>query len=221
MYGLNKPTNYFIMYSSKEYHNEKLTFTKQGDLLDSKGLPVMMEWERDIMEHDAGVICKNGGDILNVGFGLGIIDGYIQSHNPNSHWIIESHPDVYDKMVKDGWLDKPNVNIIFKTWQEALEDLPKFDGIYFDTWNEDQFLFDEYANRILKEGGIYSFFNNPRISDKILNPLTQQILNKNFDIITNPVEIKGPIKNAESYFDKDIKTYWSPECRLKKNEKIY
>ena len=65
------------------------------------------------------------------------------------------------------------------------------------------------------------FFNNPRTSDKKLNPLTQQILNENFDIITNPVEIKGPIKNAESYFDKDIKTYWSPECRLKKNEKIY
>ena len=142
------------MYPNKEYHNEKLTYTKQGDLLDSKGLPVMMEWERDIMEHDASIICKNGGDILNVGFGLGIIDNYIQSYNPNSHWIIESHPDVYNKIVKDGWLDKPNVNVIFKTWQEVLEDLPKFDGIYFDTWNEDQFLFDAYANRILKEGGI-------------------------------------------------------------------
>ena len=92
MYGLNKPTNYFIVYPNKEYHNEKLTYTKQGDLLDSKGLPVMMEWERDIMEHDAGIICKNGGDILNVGFGLGIIDNYIQSHFS----VSELFPDACD-----------------------------------------------------------------------------------------------------------------------------
>tara|TARA_R110002073_G_scaffold5722_2_gene35220 strand:+ start:343 stop:810 length:468 start_codon:yes stop_codon:yes gene_type:complete len=154
------------MYPNKEYHNEKLTYTKQGNLLNSKGLPVMMEWERDIMKHDAGIICKKGGDILNVGFGLGIIDNYIQSYNPKSHWIIESHPDVYNKIVKDGWLEKPNVNVIFKPWQEVLEDLPKFDGIYFDTWHEDQFLFDGYVNRILKKNGIYSFFNNPRILNK-------------------------------------------------------
>ena len=209
------------MYPNKEYHNEKLTYTKQGNLLNSKGLPVMMEWERDIMKHDAGVICKNGGDILNVGFGLGIIDNYIQSYNPKSHWIIESHPDVYNKIVKDGWLEKPNVNVIFKPWQEVLEDLPKFDGIYFDTWHEDQFLFDGYVNKILKKNGIYSFFNNPRILNKNINPLTYKLLNENCDITTTPIKIKGPIKNAESYFDKDIKTYWSPECRLKNNEKIY
>tara|TARA_R110000751_G_scaffold19792_3_gene58849 strand:+ start:562 stop:1179 length:618 start_codon:yes stop_codon:yes gene_type:complete len=204
------------MYPSEEYYNDKLTFTDDGNLLNSKGLPVMMGWERDIMKHDASIICKNGGDILNIGFGLGIIDNYIQSHNPKSHWIIEYHPDVYNKMVEDGWLEKPNVNIIFKPWQEVLGDLPKFDGIYFDTWHEDQFLFDDYVSRILKEGGIYSFFNNPRIPHQKINSLTSQLLKENFDIIMNPVEIKGPIENAESYFDKDIKTYWSPECKLKK-----
>ena len=198
------------MYPSEEYYNDKLTFTDDGNLLNSKGLPVMMGWERD------NIICKNGGDILNIGFGLGIIDNYIQSHNPKSHWIIEYHPDVYNKMVEDGWLEKPNVNIIFKPWQEVLGDLPKFDGIYFDTWHEDQFLFDDYVSRILKEGGIYSFFNNPRIPHQKINSLTSQLLKENFDIIMNPVEIKGPIENAESYFDKDIKTYWSPECKLKK-----
>lgn len=36
-----------------------------------------------------------GGDVLNVGFGLGIIDTAIQSHRPRSHTIIEAHPDVY------------------------------------------------------------------------------------------------------------------------------
>ena len=208
------------MLPNKDYLNEKLTYTKDGNLIDSEGLPIMMEWEREIMKHDAALICQNGGDILNVGFGLGIIDTYIQSYNPKSHWIIESHPDVYNKMVNDGWLEKPNVKVIFKPWQEVLEDLPKFDGIYFDTWKEDQFLFDAYVNRIIKEDGVYSFFNNPRNSN-LINCLTKQLLKENFNILTNPIKIKGPIENAESYFEKDIKTYWSPECRLKKNEKIY
>ena len=207
------------MYPNKEYHNEKLTYTEQGDLLNSKGLPIMMEWERSIMKHDAGIICKNGGDIL--GFGLGIMDNYIQSYNPKSHWIIESHPDVYNKMVKDGWLEKPNVNIIFHPWQVVLEDLPKFDGVYFDTWQEDQFLFDSYVNKILKKNGVYSFFNNPRTLDEKIHPLTHKLLNDNFDIITNPIEIEGLMKNAESYFNENDKIYWSPECKLKKNEKIY
>ena len=173
------------MYPSEEYYNDKLTFTDDGNLLNSKGLPVMMGWERDIMKHDASIICKNGGDILNIGFGLGIIDNYIQSHNPKSHWIIEYHPDVYNKMVEDGWLEKPNVNIIFKPWQEVLGDLPKFDGIYFDTWHEDQFLFDDYVSRILKEGGIYSFFNNPRIPHQKINSLTSQLLKENLPVQCN------------------------------------
>jgi hypothetical protein len=32
------------------------------------------------MERHAEVICRGGGDVLNVGFGMGIIDGFIQQH---------------------------------------------------------------------------------------------------------------------------------------------
>lgn len=202
------------MHPSTNYHNEKLTYTEDGNLLDSNNLPVMMEWEKDIMKHDASIICKNGGNILNIGFGLGIMDSYIQTYNPKSHWIIESHPDVYNKMVKDGWLEKPNVKVIFQPWQEILEDLPKFDGIYFDTWREDPFLFDDYVSRILNKGGIYSFFNNPRIPKKKINPLTHQLLTNYFDITTHPIKINPP-KNSESYFNLDTEVYWSPECKLK------
>ncbi len=38
----------------------------------------MMGWEAPLMERHAAEICANGGDILNVGFGLGIIDEAIQ-----------------------------------------------------------------------------------------------------------------------------------------------
>lgn len=39
----------------------------------------MMGWETPLMEQHARVICgQGGGHYLNVGFGLGIIDTYIQ-----------------------------------------------------------------------------------------------------------------------------------------------
>jgi len=43
-------------------------------------------------------ICSGGGDVLNVGFGLGLVDTAIQSNNPRSHTIIEAHPDVLRKV---------------------------------------------------------------------------------------------------------------------------
>ena len=36
--------------------------------------------------------------MLNVGFGLGLVDTAIQSNNPRSHTIIEAHPDVLRKV---------------------------------------------------------------------------------------------------------------------------
>jgi hypothetical protein len=39
----------------------------------------MMGWETPLMEQHAAAICgQGGGHYLNVGFGLGIIDTYIQ-----------------------------------------------------------------------------------------------------------------------------------------------
>ena len=43
-------------------------------------------------------ICSSGGDVLNVGFGLGLVDRAIQSNQPTSHTIIEAHPDVLRKV---------------------------------------------------------------------------------------------------------------------------
>ena len=37
----------------------------------------------------AEVICKNGGDILEIGFGMGISATHIQSYDINSHTSIE------------------------------------------------------------------------------------------------------------------------------------
>tara|TARA_R110000803_G_scaffold59729_5_gene118581 strand:+ start:3466 stop:4083 length:618 start_codon:yes stop_codon:yes gene_type:complete len=202
---------------NRDYHKEKLTYVDDL-LLDSYGSAIMMGWEAPIMKHQAELICKNGGDILNVGFGLGLIDTYIQSHNISTHWIVESHPDVYNKIVNDGWLSKPNVKVIFKPWQEAIHDLPKFDGIYFDTWLEDQSPFNKIVPNLLKPNGIFSFFNNYSHHINNISVENYEDLNFNFNIINHPIphpEETIHNKLKDKYVKPNKKTYFSPECTLK------
>lgn len=40
----------------------------------------MMDWETPLMQRHAAAICAGGGDVLNVGFGMGIVDAFIQRH---------------------------------------------------------------------------------------------------------------------------------------------
>ena len=201
------------------YLQEKLTFANDNLLLDSNGSAIMMGWEKGIMEESASIICKNGGDILNVGFGLGFIDTYIQTHNISTHWIIESHPDVQRKIIEDGWLKKPNVKVIFKPWQEIIHYLPKFDGIYFDTWLESQKEFDENVINLLKPKGIYSFFNNPN-EGTIGNIATRSynILKDNFNITTTQIQISNNSDQElkHQYFNTELKTYFIPQCIIQK-----
>ena len=143
------------------YLKNNITYTDDGRLLDYNGDSVMMDWEDNIMRDAAALICRDGGKILNIGFGLGLIDNYIQSYNPEEHWIIEAHPQVANKMKEEGWDKKKNVTCIFDKWQNVLKDLPKFDGIYFDTWLEKPDLVD-YSKPLvdfLNPGGKLLEFN--------------------------------------------------------------
>ena len=78
-----------------------------------------------------------GKRVLNVGFGMGIIDNALQEYKPSSHIIIEAHPDVYKRMVADQWDKKPGVRICFGRWQEIMPKLKDegvvVDAIFYDT----------------------------------------------------------------------------------------
>ncbi|KAJ3019636.1 UNVERIFIED_CONTAM: hypothetical protein HDU68_010578, partial [Siphonaria sp. JEL0065] len=103
-----------------------------------------------------------GKSLLNVGFGLGIIDTYLQNRAPSKHTIIEAHPDVYAYMIEKGWDKKEGVRILFGRWQDVVDQLEVYDGIFFDTFGEDYDAlkeFHELLPNILAEDGIYSYFN--------------------------------------------------------------
>ncbi|TPX35694.1 hypothetical protein SmJEL517_g02018 [Synchytrium microbalum] len=148
---------------AKDYLSQPLHITPDK-ILDANNDAVMMEWETPLMQHHADILCPISGlHVLNVGFGMGIIDRMLQAHSPASHTIIEAHPDVYKKMVLDGWTTKLNVKVVFGKWQDVIEDLGEtYDAIFFDTFGEyyaDLRDFHEHVANLLNDGGIYSFFN--------------------------------------------------------------
>lgn len=89
---------------------------------------------------------RAGLSILNVGFGLGIVDRLFQATQPRSHVIIEAHPQVLAHMRETGVYDWPNVTVLEGRWQdfaagEGLEKLLEaadggFDAVFVDTFAE-------------------------------------------------------------------------------------
>jgi len=120
---------------------------------------VMHEWETDMMKRHAEIVCENGGDILEIGFGMGISSDFIQKQDIKSHTIIENNEIVYKKLTE--WAkNKPNVEIIFGDWETNLPN-KKFDGIFIDTWGDSKssFLFPLMILKCCDIGTIVSFFN--------------------------------------------------------------
>src|SRR6056300_4109 len=135
-----------------------MIFTKNSIMKDNH--IVMHDWEDLMMKKHAEIVCQNGGDILEIGFGMGISADYIQSHNIKSHTIIENDKKIYEKLLE--WSkDKPNVKTIFGDWITSLPE-QKFDGIFRDTWGEflGKKVFPLKILKVCKVGTIVTFFNN-------------------------------------------------------------
>ncbi|KAF8200772.1 arginine methyl transferase [Pholiota molesta] len=143
--------------------------------VDGEEVGVMMGWERNIMQATVQKLCENHPKasalkILNVGFGLGIIDSLLQSLQtpPKDHIIIEAHPDVLAFMRRQGWYEKKGVRILEGRWQDFIESsellgFGGFDVIYTDTFSEDysdlrQF-FEHLPDLLADEDSRFSFFN--------------------------------------------------------------
>lgn len=144
--------------TERDFLDTDLTFS-DAEITLPDGFEVMMEWERPIMERSAEIVCHNRGDVLNVGFGMAIIDTAIQQQGATSHTIIEAHEQVMEKARR--WAeDKQGVNLVHSTWQEALGGLPQFDGIYFDTLMPPMVPFLERVPSMLKQDGVFLYFQS-------------------------------------------------------------
>jgi protein arginine N-methyltransferase 2 len=163
-----------------EYKDYKLIFDSNSLKIDSsiEGYEVMNSWEHPLMKKHAEVVCQNGGDILEIGFGMGISANYIQSHNINSHTIVEIHPQVI-QFLENWSKNKSNVIIIEGDWYNKIEKIcnKKYDGIFFDThMDKNACRFKELVvDKCLKEGGVYTWFA-PREDMKIYKNVIFEIV---------------------------------------------
>lgn len=140
-------------------------------LVNEQGQSVMMGWEKPIMEKVADLLCFNSGDVLNIGFGMGIVDTYIKERNPKSHTIIEYHPDVIQHIKETGWESK--ANFIYTKWQDQIGKIGHFDGIYLDTWSDNRVPYiNDLLEKNLKVGGRFSIWHNESEFNMILKNLS-------------------------------------------------
>ena len=175
-----------------------LEFTN-NKIINSDGQEIMMDWESPIMEKSAEFICHNKGDILEIGFGMGICSDYIQAQDVNSHTIVEIHPQIIEKLKI--WADgKSNVTIVEGDWND-VDGLSTYDGIFVDTYgdgnwkNVKSFLLDK-----AKSGAKITYWNN---FDSENNELS-------FDSISFESISISP--NSNGYFNGD--TYYMPKVEL-------
>ena len=140
------------------FKDETLTF-ENTKILNEGGAEVMMDWESSIMEKAAEFISHNKGDILEIGFGMGICADYIQAQGVNSHTIVEIHPQIIEKLKI--WADgKSNVTIIEGDWN-SVDDLSTYDGIFIDTYGDENWNnIKSFALDKAKSGAKITYWNN-------------------------------------------------------------
>ena len=140
------------------FKDETLTF-EDTKIVHESDIEVMMGWESPIMEKSAEYICSSKGDILEIGFGMGLCADYIQAQGVNSHTIIEIHPQVIEKLKV--WANnKSNVIIIEGDWN-SVDSLGTYDGIFIDTYgDEEYFNFKAFALAKAKSGAKITYWNN-------------------------------------------------------------
>ncbi|KAI9038627.1 protein-arginine N5-methyltransferase [Aspergillus affinis] len=206
--------------SQSRYLDSNLTF-QQDRLLDQDQNGVMMAWESDIMAKSAKKLLPTPGlRVLNVGHGMGIVDGFLQEQSPAAHHIIEAHPDVVAQMKSKGWDQKPGVKIHEGRWQDILPALvgegEQFDAIYYDTFAESYGDFREFFSEqvigLLDQEGKWSFFNGMGADRQISYDVYQKVVEMDlfeagFDIDWEEI----PVPTLEEEWNGVRRPYWRIE----------
>eukprot|EP00932_Pfiesteria_piscicida_P001658 SRR837773.11609.p1 GENE.SRR837773.11609~~SRR837773.11609.p1 ORF type:complete len:385 (-),score=117.68 SRR837773.11609:47-1093(-) len=137
--------------------------------------PVMESWETPYMHRLADVACEVGGDLLEVGFGLGLSGRRVQTHaNVKSHTVIEANDKVFASLQQfakeEEAAGRPKVIPEHGLWVDVVDRLVaqgrKFDVILYDPYPQNeseqhvhQFLFIATAWELLKPGGRFVYCN--------------------------------------------------------------
>jgi len=176
------------------YVSSSLTFESDKIIENDYGGEVMMSWEDSLMSASAAYVTQGGGDILEIGFGMGISAGYMHSHSISSHTIIENHPQIISKSIE--WASgKSNVTIVSQSWYDVRDSIGTFDGIFYDTYgDEDVNHFSSSLSSLTKNGTKVTWWNNEQSATNYYN-----IPNVTYQSISvNPTE--NTYFNSSTYY---------------------
>lgn len=132
------------------------------------GWQVMQSWEEPLMQVMAREVTAQGGDILEIGFGMGISARKIMQYGCNSYTVIEAHPVIVEKAEEWGSMQRIPVTVIEGLWQDVVPTLTnQFDGIFFDTYplseqerHRNHFPFIPIAPRLLRKNGVLVYYSD-------------------------------------------------------------
>lgn len=182
--------------------DEDVIFDDTGLKIEVQGeyLYAMHEAETKLSQSMGQLVCNNGGDILEIGFGIGASSDEIQKNvNVTSHTIVELNKKVYEKALI--WAeDKKNVEIILGDWVDVLPNInKKFDGILHDTWFDNNIEnFKEACKHLCKVNTILVFYWYPSTTYDydIQNEITFNVKEYQFDL-----EEYNRLPESYSYYD--------------------
>jgi guanidinoacetate N-methyltransferase len=136
---------------------------------------IMEDWQIPIMQAMAEQVCRPGGDVLEIGFGRGVASGMIQDLAVGSHTIIECNPHVVASFGEwRGAYPGRDIRIVEGMWQDVIDGLGEFDGIFFHTYPlDDQEYVEQVAQSVtfaehffdtaaahLRAGGAFTYLSN-------------------------------------------------------------
>ncbi|MCA9524895.1 MAG: class I SAM-dependent methyltransferase [Myxococcales bacterium] len=135
------------------------------------GWLVMHTWERALMAALAEAVTRGSGDVLEVGFGMGISASAIVARGCRSYTCIEAHPVVAAQARAWGAQQTVPVTVLEGFWEEQVQGLgAQYDGVLFDTYpltpaerNRNHFPFIPVATRLLRPGGVFTCYSDETV----------------------------------------------------------
>ncbi|MFI9804251.1 class I SAM-dependent methyltransferase [Streptomyces sp. NPDC052301] len=188
--------------------------TRTEDELLIEGQEVMQDWEWPLMQRIADRVAGSHGDVLEIGFGMGISATMMQEIGVRSHTIVELNEEV-GQLAREWRARRPDadIEIVSGSWRDVLPTLGTFDGILWDAFPISDTEFNQIvlrdstvaesffpeASAHLRPGGTFSYYSNEVDS---LSRTHQRSLLRYFDRFE--VEVVGGMQPPE-----DCQYWWN------------
>lgn len=150
----------------------------------------MDEVAKPITKEFCKVVSQNGGDILDVGYGLGYSANFFIDMGVESYTCIEKDYETYKNALR--WSkNRSNITILYGDWIDVIPRLnKKFDGIFMDTYGDDYEKyksFERYCTNIANENCILSIYEYGKVRPiEELNRKRFYLEQGNYELLLKP-----------------------------------